>query len=221
MKIVGISASPRGAESRTARLVKAVLEGAASVGAETEFIDICRMKFEFCTGCGTCYATGECPRVDDYRRLYETMVDADGLVIGSPNYINGPTAQLKQVLDRMADAIHCCAFDGKYGCAVCTTGGSGDDLVIGYLNQVLNNLGAQTVGGVGVSLGADPDRLSSALVQGYDLGRDLAEAITTRRQYPDQVAALEASRAYFRTLVTMNRDTWPHEFEVWAERGWL
>lgn len=221
MKIVGICASPRGAESRTARLVEAVLKGAASVGAETEFVDICRRRIEFCTGCGTCYATGECPRVDDFSRLFETMVGADGLVLGSPNYINGPTAQLKQVLDRMADAIHCRAFDGKYGCAVCTTGGSGDDRVVEYLSGVLNNLGAQFVGGVGVALGADPGRLSGALLQGEALGRDLAEAIATRRQYPDQIAALEASREYFRALVTANRDTWPHEYEVWADRGWL
>ncbi|KAF5055920.1 NADPH-dependent FMN reductase [anaerobic digester metagenome] len=221
MKIVGICASPRGAESRTARLVEAVLKGAASVGAETEFVDICRRRIEFCTGCGTCYATGECPRVDDFASLFETMVEADGLVLGSPNYINGPTAQLKQVLDRMADAIHCRSFDGKYGCAVCTTGGSGDDTVIEYLNGVLNNLGAQTVGGVGIALGPDPTRLAGALVQGEVLGRDLAEAIETKRQYPDQVAALEASRDHFRALVTANRDTWPHEYEVWADRGWL
>ncbi|HOT95466.1 MAG TPA: flavodoxin family protein [Methanoregulaceae archaeon] len=221
MKIIGISASPRGAESRTARLVESVLRGAASAGAETEFIDICRYRFEFCTGCGTCYATGECPRVDDFAGLFEKMVGADGIVLGSPNYINGPTAQLKQVLDRMADAIHCRAFDGKYGCSVCTTGGSGDDLVVGYLNGVLNDLGAQTVGGVGVALGADPGRLNGAMVQGEALGRDLVEAIATKRQYPDQVPSLEAARDYFRMLVTANRETWSHEYEVWAARGWL
>lgn len=221
MKIVGISASPRGAESRTAQLVEAVLRGATSAGAKTEFVDICRHRFEFCNGCGTCYATGECPKADDFQRVFGLMMEADGIVFGSPNYINGPTAQLKQVIDRMADAIHCRSFEGKYGCAVCTTGGHGEDEVVAYLNQVFAMLGAQTVGGVGVALGPDPDRLAGAIERAEALGRDLADAVATRRAYPDQVAALKQARAYFRNLVEANRDAWPHEYEVWADRGWL
>jgi multimeric flavodoxin WrbA len=221
MKIVGISGSPRGAESRTAVLVQAVLRGAASAGAETQFVDITRNEFEFCNGCGTCYATGECPKVDDFPYVFGLMAGADGIVLGSPNYINGPTAQLKQVIDRMADAIHCRALEGRYGCAVCTTGGGGEDQVVSYLNHVLFMLGAQTIGGVGVALGPDPSRLTIAVEDAEALGRDLADAIATRRAYPDQIADLERSREYFRNLVTANREIWVHEFEVWADRGWL
>jgi multimeric flavodoxin WrbA len=221
MKIVGISGSPRGGISRTAQLVEAVLRGAAEAGAETQFVDLCQHRFEFCNGCGTCYATGECAKVDDFSHVFGWMASADGIVLGSPNYVNGPTAQLKQVIDRMADAIHCRSFEGRYGCAVCTTGGGGEKLVTDYLNHVLFTLGAQTVGEVGVALGPDPGRIVGAIEQAEALGRDLAEAIATRRAYPDQVAGLEQSREYFRNLVTANRDVWVHEFEVWADRGWL
>ncbi len=221
MKILGINGSPRGAESRTAALVEAVLAGAASAGADTTYIDICALEIEFCNGCGTCYATGECTRFDDCPGLLALMLDSDGIVLGSPNYINGPTAQLKQALDRMADAIHTRALEGRYGCAVCTTGGGGEDRVIDYLNHVLFTLGAQTIGGVGVALGPDPSRLAGAVMDAEALGRDLADAIATRRAYPDQIADLERSREYFRNLVTANRDIWVHEYEVWADRGWL
>ncbi len=142
-------------------------------------------------------------------------------MLGSPNYVNGPTAQSKQVIDRMADAIHCRSFEGRYGCAVCTTGGGGEKLVTDYLNHVLFTLGAQTVGEVGVALGPDPGRIVGAIEEAEALGRDLADAIATRRAYPDQIAGLERSREYFRNLVTANRDVWVHEFEVWADRGWL
>ncbi|NLX50191.1 MAG: flavodoxin family protein [Methanospirillum sp.] len=221
MKIVGISGSPRGAESRTAKLVEAVLRGAASAGARTEFIDICRYRFEFCNACGTCYATGECPMIDDLLQVFERMIEADGIVLGSPNYIDGPTAQLKQVIDRMADAVHCRSFDGKYGCAVCTTGGSGEDRVVDYLNHVLSSLGAQVVGGIGVALGADTGRLEGAMSEGEALGKDLASAIETKREYPEQLAALEEKKRYFRELILANRDVWAHEYEVWAGNGWL
>ncbi len=221
MQILGINGSPRGAESRTGKLVEGVLRGAASAGAATILVEIDRVKIEFCNGCGTCYATGECTRLDDFPGLLALMMQSDGIVLGSPNYINGPTAQLKQVIDRMADAVHCRAFEGRYGCSVCTTGGGGEDKVTDYLNHVLFTLGAQTVGSVGVALGPDPSRITFAVEQAEALGRDLADAISTRRAYPEQIADLERSREYFRNLVTANRDIWVHEYEVWADRGWL
>ena len=40
MKVIGLNASPRGAGSRTLRLVEAVLRGAREEGAGTELVDI-------------------------------------------------------------------------------------------------------------------------------------------------------------------------------------
>ncbi len=40
MKILGINASPRGNESNTLQLVRSVLKGAESEGAEAELIDL-------------------------------------------------------------------------------------------------------------------------------------------------------------------------------------
>ena len=60
MKIIGINGSPRGDQSRTRRLVQAVLDGATEAGAETELIDVSTYDLKYCTGCGVCYAQGEC-----------------------------------------------------------------------------------------------------------------------------------------------------------------
>ena len=43
MKILGINGSPRGKNSRTLKLVSAVLDGAKERGAETELVDIRRI----------------------------------------------------------------------------------------------------------------------------------------------------------------------------------
>lgn len=48
--------------------------------------------------------------------FYEKMMSADGIVQGSPVCIFSVTAQLKTIIDRLADAIHCQVFTGKYGC---------------------------------------------------------------------------------------------------------
>ncbi|MFA6672147.1 MAG: NAD(P)H-dependent oxidoreductase, partial [Methanoculleus sp.] len=39
--------------------------------------------------------------------LFNEILDADGIVLGPPNYIGSVTAPLKAVFDRMADAVHC------------------------------------------------------------------------------------------------------------------
>src|SRR5512137_3132129 len=141
MKIIGISASPKMEKSQTRRLVMGVLEGARQTGADITLVDICSLKINYCTACGTCYATGECIHDDDFPVLLEKMLTADGIVLGSPNYINQVTAQLKTMLDRMADMVHCQSFAGKYGCAVCTAGGAKADEVADYMNEALQSYG--------------------------------------------------------------------------------
>ena len=53
MKIMGINGSPRRAEN-TARLLHKALEGAASLGAETEYIDLYPLKYKGCLSCFYC-----------------------------------------------------------------------------------------------------------------------------------------------------------------------
>ena len=221
MKVLGLNASPRGKESRTLQLVNAVLEGARSEGADTEAIDVCDLQIEYCTACGTCYATGECVLVDDFPDLFDRMMAADGIVLGSPNYIDSITAPLKAVFDRMADAIHCQMLTGKYGCSVCTAGGSGQDEVAGYMNRVLTNLGASVVGGVGVAIGRDPAALGRAEKEALALGKTLAQSIRGERRYPEQEEIHRQRREYFCQLVRFNRDRWAHEYDWYVRKGWM
>ncbi len=221
VKVLGLSGSPRGEESRTLRLVNAVMEGAADAGARTEVIDVSALDLEFCIGCGICYESGECIHTDDFPLLFEKMMEADGIVLGSPVYINSVTAQMKLVFDRLADAIHCQKFLGKYGCSVSTAGGSHAEEVVSYQNSVLRILGATTVGGVGVVLGPDPTLLAVAEQQAFDLGATLVQAILGRTRYPDQELQHAEMKARMRALVSANKDIWVHEYAYWQEKGWF
>jgi multimeric flavodoxin WrbA len=219
MKVLGINGSPRGSRSQTLRLVQAVLDGARDSGAEVELVDVCSLDIEYCNGCGVCYERGVCVRDDDFTELYEKMLASDGIVLGSPNYINSVTAQIKTMLDRMADAIHCQLFTGKYGCSVSTAGGSGADQIVEYLNGVLRTLGATTVGGVGVVLIPDPEVLVPAEGRAYELGKSLAKAIREKKAYPEQEALHAEMRERMRRLVTANKGRWHHEYEFWKGLG--
>jgi len=141
MKVLGICASPRGSKSTTLRLVQAVLDGAKASGAEVELVDLCKLDIKFCNACQVCFKEGKCVHKDDFQGLYDKILAADGLVWGAPNYFRSVTAQMKTLIDRMADAVHCQLLNGKYCCSV-ASGGSNYDQVTTYLDGIMLNFGA-------------------------------------------------------------------------------
>lgn len=221
MKIIGLIASPKGKDSATLKLVNAVLAGAKAQGAETELVDVYKQRIGYCTACGTCYATGECTLLDDFPDLFDRMMNADGIVLGAPNYVDSVPAPMKAVFDRMADAIHCQMFFDKYGCSVCTAGGSNQDEVAGYMNRVLLTLGATVVGSVGVAVGRDPAALGKAETEAKTLGKKLAESIKGKVVIPEQDAIHKQKREYFCQLVKFNKDKFAHEYEWYEQMGWM
>ena len=221
MKVIALIASPKGRESNTLRLVNAALAGAAAEGAKTEVVDLYKVRIEYCTACGTCFATGECTLLDDFPGLFDRLMDADGIVLGAPNYIDSVPAPMKAAFDRVADAIHCQMFTGKYGCSVCTAGGSGQDEVVGYMNHVLTTLGASVVGGVGVAIGRNPSALQAAEKDAHELGKKLARSIRGEVTYPDQDEAHRQRREYFCELVKSHKDRFAHEYDWYVQMGWM
>ena len=221
VKVIGINGSPKGEKSQTRRLVMAALEGARKAGADVTFLDICSLDINYCTGCGTCYSKGECIHDDDFPALYQKMLEADGLILGSPNYINQVTAQLKTVLDRMADGIHCQNFTGKYACSVSTAGGSMAEEIAAYMNSAMFMQGATTVGTVGLNFMGNPDAIKPAEMKARELGRKLAGAIGTKWRDPAQDKLLAERKEYMKRLVLANKDIWAHEYEHWKSRGEL
>ena len=221
MKVIGINASPRGKDSNTLKLTNAVLAGAKEEGAETELIDLYTLRIEYCTACGTCYATGECTLLDDFSDLFDRIMNAEGIVLGAPNYIDSVPAPMKALFDRMADAIHCQMLTGKFGCSVCTAGGAGEAEIVGYMNKVLTTLGATVVGGVGVAIGRDPAALGKAETEALELGKTLARSIRGELSYPEQDEIHRQKREYFCQLVKYNKDRFAHEYEWYEQMGWM
>ena len=219
MKVLGICASPRGSKSTTLRLVQAALEGAKAGGADVDLVDVCDLDIKYCTGCQVCFKTGECIHKDDFKALYDKILAADGLVWGSPNYLQMVTAQLKTFIDRMADAVHCQLLTGKYCCSV-ASGGSNSDQVTDYLDSLMVNFGAYVTGSVGVVMSQGPAAMEETEKKAFALGRSLAGDIQDRRDYMEQKEIQEGIREHFKALVKMNKDSWVHEYEHWNSLNW-
>ncbi len=99
MKILGVVGSSR-KNGNTSRLVKEVLQGAEKEGALTEFVFLHDYKFAGCRGCEKCCESYQCVINDDMQKLYPLLLEADGLVVGSPTYFYNVSADMKKFIDR-------------------------------------------------------------------------------------------------------------------------
>jgi multimeric flavodoxin WrbA len=221
MKIVAITSSPKGKNSLTLRLVNAALEGAREAGAETEIIDVARKKINYCKGCVTCYQKGKCVQKDEYNEMLEKLISADGIVLSSPNYIDGITAQLKTFFDRSANCIHEQLLDGKYGVALTTAGGGGDEKVLAIMDAFITKSGGFVVGNASFTAAQGPQGMEAGIKKAHGLGKDLVAAIKEKRHYPEQEAARKEWRKAFAYSVQFNKDRWAHNYQHWVEKGWI
>ncbi len=100
-RIVVLSGSPRN-NGNTQRLVQAFAKG-ASEHNEVKVISITDYKINPCLGCNTCFVRegNQCFQDDDMAKVYESLQKADILMLASPVYFYGISAQLKAIIDRL------------------------------------------------------------------------------------------------------------------------
>ena len=104
MNILIISGSPRKG-GNTELLAEAFAKGAAAQH-HVEIVSVRDVKVNPCLGCNACFKTnGICAQKDDMALIYEKVNQADMLVIASPVYFYGISAQLKAVIDRFHNPI--------------------------------------------------------------------------------------------------------------------
>jgi len=99
MRVLGIAGSPR-RNGNTDKLLAEVLRGASNNGAETQTIIHSRLNIAPCENCDDCFAAGICKINDDMQMVYRELMLADRLVLASPLYFMGLTAQTKLMVDR-------------------------------------------------------------------------------------------------------------------------
>lgn len=87
MKILAINGSHRVGEN-TSKLLQMALDEAAALGAETEMVDLAELDIEFCAGCNKCLFKPMCSISDDMDELKQKMLEADGIILGSPDYLS-------------------------------------------------------------------------------------------------------------------------------------
>ena len=103
-KIVAVNAGPRKGWN-TDTMVTQASKGAESAGAEIERFDLFRL--ERYTGCISCFGCkkekfkGRCICKDGLTPVLDAIREADGLIIGSPNYLSDMTASFRALYERL------------------------------------------------------------------------------------------------------------------------
>jgi len=121
MHVLAIIGSPR--KGHSYELVGQIGELLGQDGQTTvERVLLGAMDLKLCRGCYVCQSRGECfcPLEDDLTALVARMKAADGLLLVSPVYTGNVSAQMKNLMDRLAWAAHRPIFIGKPAMLVAT-----------------------------------------------------------------------------------------------------
>lgn len=108
IKIVGLCASPRKGATEYVMEQSLAAIRAFSPEVETELVSVHGKKIAACNGCGYCREKKTwCCIKDDMQELFEKIIEADGILVGSPVYVMSATPQLHAICSRMRPAMHC------------------------------------------------------------------------------------------------------------------
>lgn len=103
-RIIAVNAGPRKGWN-TDTLITEAAKGAESAGAVVERFDLFRL--ERYTGCISCFGCkteknkGHCVCRDGLTEVLDAIREADGLIVGSPNYLDEMTASFRALYERL------------------------------------------------------------------------------------------------------------------------
>jgi multimeric flavodoxin WrbA len=156
--ILGISGSPR--RLATEYVLSAALKMLDDRGLETKLFSVHGKNISPCRHCDYCLKNAECIIKDDMYQLYPFLNDASGLVIATPVYNGGISAQTKIIIDRTRASLAADpnALRHKAGMAIAVGGDrmGGQELAIQQIHTfyILNGMIPVSGGFFGANLGA-------------------------------------------------------------------
>ena len=102
MKVIAFNGSAR-KDGNTAILIRKVFTELESEGIETELFQLAGKPIKGCIACGKCYKNKDkrCAVDNDVmNECIEKMVEADGMILGSPTYFADVSTEMKALIDR-------------------------------------------------------------------------------------------------------------------------
>ncbi len=188
MKILGLSCSPR-KSGNTEILVGEALDGAQKEGAEVELCSLSGKEIKPCDGCYTCRETGKCHINDDMQAVYQKLIEADGIIFGTPIYFYSMAAQAKALIDRTyALNTPNRSLANKVGGVITIAGSIGiidavKDLY--FFITIHRMLPANYVAAYAVEKGGIRQR-EQGMKAAWELGREMMQLVKKKFEFPSE-----------------------------------
>ena len=99
MKILAINGSHRKGKC-CGDLLNIALNAAKADDMETELIELPDYNITYCSACNKCLMNKTCSIEDDMQVIEAKMKEADGIIMGSPDYFSNVSARMKTFIDR-------------------------------------------------------------------------------------------------------------------------
>jgi len=135
LKVIGIVGSPR-EKGNTEFFVKRALDRLAGEGFEVELVTLRGKTILPCQACLGCRDEGRCVQEDDFGPIFDKMVEADGIIVGSPVYFGSAAPPLMALLDRAGYAARASGrshFSGKVGAPIAVARRAGHNFTFAQL----------------------------------------------------------------------------------------
>ncbi len=122
MKVIAFNGSAR-KDGNTAILLKYALSELENEGIQTEMIQLAGKPVRGCLACYKCFEKKDqrCSNTSDIvNECIEKIIEADGVIMGSPTYFSDVSAELKALIDRagLVAKANDSLFKRKVGAAV-------------------------------------------------------------------------------------------------------
>ena len=129
MKVVAFNGSPR-KDGNTTILINHAFRELENEGIQTELVQLSGKEIHGCIACYKCFENKDqhCAVKNDVaNECIEKMIEADGMILGSPTYFTDVTAEMKALIDRagfvsLANGV---MYKNKVGAAVVAVRRSG------------------------------------------------------------------------------------------------
>lgn len=162
MKVLAFNGSPK-PRGNTAQALQVVLNELRMSGISVELIQLGGQKIYGCLGCRKCIEmkNKHCIRTDDDMNLYiDKMLEADGILIGTPVYTSNVTAEVKAFIDRacFVGKANDFMFRRKVGAPVVVATKGGATFAYSAINLMFGISQMITIGSIhwNMALGRDP-----------------------------------------------------------------
>ena len=119
ISVVMFNGSPR-SPGNTQLCLERVGKGLSAEGISSRIIRLSEHDLSPCLACFRCESHGQCVQGDDANALIAAMVEADGIIIGSPTWFGSVSGWVKNLIDRagLVSRMNGHLFRRKVGAAV-------------------------------------------------------------------------------------------------------